>query len=489
MSVLKGLEPVKVFEFFEYISSVPRGSGNTGKVADLCVRFAKDRGLKCYRDSLNNVVIYKEASKGYENAPTVVLQGHLDMVCEKKNGIDFDMAVTPIELAHDGKYVFAKGTTLGGDDGIAVAYALAILDSDEIKHPAIEAVFTTDEETGMDGARGLDGSVVSGRLLLNIDSEEEGVFTCGCAGGCRVDCRIPVKREKLSSDYKTYKISLKGLKGGHSGTEIDKQPASSNHILGRVLFELNEICDIRLISFAGGKFDNVISSATEAVIALKDDDISKVTEFINDYDSELKTEYGSINPLMKLEIIKDLSIDNEGVCALDKDSAQKVLASVYFPFQGVIEMDSELKDMVQTSQNMGVTCLKENEFHMGFLVRSSIDRQKDTAVNRISALVKMLGGSVELFGNYPGWKYAAESKLRDLCVKNYKKIFGKEPVVNSIHAGLECGILADKLKGLDVVSMGPDILDIHTPKERLDIASVERTWKLILGIWEDCINL
>ena len=488
MSVLKGLEPLKVFKFFEYISSVPRGSGNTGKVADLCVKFAKERKLTCYRDSLNNVVIYKEASNGYEDAPTVVLQGHLDMVCEKENGVDIDMAVTPIELAHDGKYVFAKGTTLGGDDGIAVAYALAILDSDEIKHPALEAVFTIDEETGMDGARGLDGSVVTGRLLLNIDSEEEGVFTCGCAGGCRVDCRIPVNRVKLSTGYKAYKVSLNGLAGGHSGTEINSQPASSNHILGRVLFELHEKYDIRLISFEGGKFDNVIASATEAVIAVKDDDITEVKAFLKDYESELKLEYGSINPLMKLEISEN-GENVDDISALDTESADKVLSAVYFTFQGVIEMDAELKDMVQTSQNMGVTCLKENEFMMGFLVRSSIDRQKETAVNRISALVKMLGGSVELFGNYPGWKYAADSKLRDLCVKNYKKIFGKEPVVNSIHAGLECGILADKLKGLDVVSMGPDIHDIHTPKERLDIASVERTWKLILGILEDCINL
>ncbi len=487
MSVLNGLKPEKVFEFFEYISSVPRGSGNTDKVADLCVKFAKDRGLTCYRDSLNNVVIYKEASAGYENAATVVLQGHLDMVCEKENGTDIDMAVTPITLAHDDKYVFAKGTTLGGDDGIAIAYALAILDSKEIKHPAIEALFTIDEEIGMDGAKGLDGTVISGRLLLNIDSEEEGVFTCGCAGGCRVNCKIPVKREKLLSGYNTYKVSLAGLTGGHSGTEINSQPASSNHLLGRVMFELNEKFDIRLISFEGGRFDNVIASSTEAVIAVRDEDIRAITSFINDYDSELKLEYGSINPLVKLEI-REIETGKD-ITALDKRSAEKVLSAVYFTYQGVIEMDAELKDMVQTSQNMGVTCLKENEFLMGFLVRSSIDRQKDTAVNRISALIKMLGGSVELFGNYPGWKYAADSKLRDLCVKNYRKLFGKEPVVNSIHAGLECGILADKLKGLDVVSMGPNILDIHTPKERLDIASVERTWKLILGILEDCINL
>lgn len=494
MNKLKGLEPKKVFEFFEYISSVPRGSGNTKAVSDLCVKFAKKRNLDVYQDDLNNVIIRKPATPGYEDAPIVVLQGHLDMVCAKNDTCQKDMASEPIDLTHDDKYIYAVDTTLGGDDGIAVAYALAILDSDDIPHPALEAVFTIDEETGMDGACHIDAEQIKGRVFLNIDSEEEGIFTCGCAGGCRINGLIPVKRTKVQKNGKFYEIVLKGLKGGHSGCDIHKQPASANHLMGRILHDIYERYAFNLCSLEGGKFDNVISEAARAVIFTGKSD-KKMAEdlysYIKDYNIELRSEYYTINPDMELSISEygngaseDEKISGE-VKALDDVSTLKVIDAIYLVQQGVIEMDPNLKSMVQTSQNLGVIKLQDDDFKICFLVRSSIEAQKQTAIDKITALIKLMGGNVSYSGNYPGWKYEPKSSLRELCIKVYKEQYKKNPIVTSIHAGLECGLFADKLKGLDAVSIGPNILDIHTPRERLEIASVERVWRFVLGVLKE----
>ena len=486
MKCLNDLEPQKVFEFFEYISSVPRGSGNTSAVADLCVKFAQDRGLTCFRDAVNNVIIYKAATPGYENEPTIILQGHLDMVCAKNNECTKDMSKEPIDLAFDDKYVFAKGTTLGADDGIAIAYAMAILDSNDIKHPPIEAVFTIDEETGMDGASFIDASKISGRILLNIDSEEEGIFTCGCAGGCRVISEIPIKREAPGNEDEIIKIVLTGLKGGHSGAEIHRQPASANYLLGRVLYELYHETPFRINSFFGGKFDNVISDHTEAVISVEKGKSDGISSFIKNYNDDLKIEYGSVNPDIQLTYSKsgeDIPEDFKNPLSL-KDT-EKILKTIYLIRQGVIEMSMDLKGMVQTSQNLGIIKTDSETFSFDILVRSSIEGQKKTAINRIVELVKLMGGSTSFTGNYPGWRFDPNSKLREKCIRIYKKQYGKDPIVLSIHAGLECGIFADKLPGLDVVSIGPDILDIHTPSERLDIASVKRVWEFLISVLEE----
>lgn len=490
MTKLSGLEPKKVFEFFEYINSVPRGSGNTSAVSELCMKFAKERSLTAFKDKLNNVIIYKPATPGYENKPSVIIQGHLDMVCAKAKDCTKDMAVEPIDLDHDDKYVFANGTTLGGDDGIAIAYALALLDSDDIKHPALECVFTIDEETGMEGATGINPALISGRRLLNIDSEVEGIFTCGCAGGCRVDSMIPVKRIEDNSTDELNKgvlldIELSGLKGGHSGIEIDKQPASANYLIGRILRELYDKVGFNLSDISGGKFDNVICEKADAVIMIKKSDVDEAKEFLGNYDKILKLEYSSTNPDITLKFKVKESLNNCGNM-LDTESTLKVLNAIVLSYQGVIEMSMELKGMVQTSQNIGVVKLEGDNFKMGYLVRSSIESQKESALYRIKLLTEMLGGNVKLFGNYPGWKFEAKSTLREVCVQAYKDLYGKEPVVDIIHAGLECGIFIDKFKGLDAISFGPNILDIHTPNERLDIASVERVWKMLLMILERC---
>ena len=313
MNVLSGVEPKKVFDFFELISSVPRGSGDTNAVSSLCVEVAKNRGMTVVKDKLNNVVIYKDAMPGYENAPTVIIQGHLDMVCAKNESSDIDMSREPIRLKKDDEYIFADGTTLGGDDGIAVAMGLALIDSKDIKHPALEIVLTVDEEIGMDGANGLNAKLLSGRMLLNIDSEEEGVFTCGCAGGCRVNGSVPIKRidfsdslnrENSSLDYDSYEcmdITVCGLKGGHSGVEIDKQPASANYLLGRVLYELYNINKFCLVDIEGGEFDNVISERASARILIKKENENKIQDFITNYEKELRAEYSFINPDIRID--------------------------------------------------------------------------------------------------------------------------------------------------------------------------------------------
>ena len=496
MNVLNGLKPQKVFEFFEYISSVPRGSGNTEQVSELCVKFAKERGLACIKDKLNNIIIYKPATPGYENSPTVVIQGHLDMVCAKTSDCTKDMATEPIELMHDDKYVFAKDTTLGGDDGIAVAYALAVLDSNEIKHPPIEAVFTVDEETGMDGANGLTPTLITGRRLLNIDSEEEGIFTCGCAGGCRVNCSIPITMEEIEDfsnpDLTYVTVAYSGFRGGHSGTEIGKQPASAISALGRALYDLIEQIPFKLIRLDGGKFDNVIADNASALIEMDSSLFIDALRYLRTSDQKLKDEYLCVNPDMTMTVSKQseelldktYGNDYKSMKRLDDVSTSKVLTTLFMIHQGVIEMSMDLKDMVQTSQNIGIVKIDEDSFKMSILVRSSIESQKTDAIKKIRICVEMMDGSVELKGNYPGWKFENESALRELCISSFKHVYGKDPLVNIIHAGLECGLFVDKLGGLDAISFGPNILDIHTPKERLDIASVERVWRMLLDILE-----
>ena len=482
MDKLKGLKPEKVFKFFEYISSVPRGSGNTDKVSELCIQFAKERGLTAIKDKQNNVVIYKPATPGYENAPAVVLQGHLDMVCAKNSLCTKDMAVEPVELEQDGTYVYAKDTTLGGDDGIGVAYALAVLDSDDLEHPAIEAVFTIDEETGMLGAREIDPQLITGRRLINIDSEEEGVFTCGCAGGCIVNGTIPVERDGyVGNEDAFFRITLSGLKGGHSGADIANQPASANHLLGRVLFEMYTSFPYLLVKLEGGKFDNVISPKAEAIIVVPKDFIPRVISFIDKYADILKNEYHYSNPGIHLQLVA-VPRDQIRDIPIDSNSTKKVLKTLYLSFQGVVEMNMELKGMVQTSQNLGTIELKNDVFELGFLIRSASEPQKETTVNRCETLIELAGGKTTRSGDYPGWNYLSDSPLRNQCVKVYEELYGNKPIVNTIHAGLECGLFVNKLEGLDAISMGPNIPGIHTPEEKLEIASVGRVWEFLKAL-------
>lgn len=459
----------KVFDYFKEIAKIPHGSGNTREISNYLVEFAKKHNLEHYQDELNNVIIIKEAGKGYENAPAVIIQGHMDMVCAKDPDCTKDMQKEGIDLETDGEYLFAKGTTLGGDDGIAVAYALALLDDNINQYPRLEVVITVDEEIGLLGASYIDLSMLKGKIMLNIDSEAEGIFTAGCAGGLREDCYFNITRENCSKN--TYEIQLSGLKGGHSGIDINKNRANANKVMGEILDYLK---DINIVSINGGTADNVIPSQCKAVIKSKDIDIS-------DFEEKLKTKYNNTDPEIKITIEK---IENNDM-AMDEISTKKVIDLLKKLPNGVQEMHTDIDGLVKTSLNMGIVNTDENKFHIAYSIRSSSDTDKYALTDKLKEMAECYGGTVQTHGDYCGWDYKKDSKLRELMCNIFKKQYGKEPVIDIIHAGLECGIISSKIEGLDCISFGPDLHDIHTPKERLNIKSAQRVWEFLKTVLKE----
>ena len=422
------------------------------------------------------MVIYKDAGEGYEHCAPVILQGHLDMVIATDESCTIDPERDGLELCTDGEWVWAKGTSLGADNAVAVAVIMAILDDDSLRCPPIEAVLTVDEETGMDGARGLDMSVLSGKRLINLDSEEEGIFCAGCAGGARVNCTLDCEREALFG-YSYYKVTVSGLVGGHSGVEIDKCRASSNRLMGRMLSDIAGDMDLRLVSLEGGRLDNVIPRETDAVVAVPVGEEMAFLEKIEGYDAVFKKEFATADPdiFVKAELTK-------GDRALRRDDTKKLLTVLYILPYHVQEMSADVKGLVQTSLNLGVLKLYESTLKFSFAVRSSVQSQKEELVRRVRTVVEFAGGRVECHGDYPGWQYAPVSPLRDTVLRAYKKLSGKDGEVMAIHAGLECGLFAERIEGLDCISLGPDLRDVHSVRERLNIPSTERMYKLVCEI-------
>ena len=474
MAVLNHLEPQRVFRFFEELCAIPHGSGNTKAVSDWLVDFAKARGLRYVQDQLNNVVIFRDAAPGYESAEPVILQGHMDMVCEKEPGCTKDMAAEGLDLVLEGDTVSAKGTTLGGDDGIAVAMAMAILDDDSLSHPAIEAIFTVDEETGMYGAEGLDVSVLKGRRMLNMDSEDEGIFTVSCAGGSRAACVLPVTRAPY--DGACLRVAVSGLTGGHSGSEINKGRANADVLLGRLLRAMSAETKLRLVSAEGGSKDNAIPTAAAAVVTVADGSAArKAAETLA---AEMKKEYRIADPglTVAVETVETKSLP------MDEVTTGKALCMLTCLPNGVQAMSMDIPGLVQTSLNIGILKCGDDEMTAVCSVRSSVASQKQMVRDRLRCLTEQLGGRVDVVGDYPAWEYLPDSPLRERMIEVYREQYGKEPVVETVHAGLECGLLGEKLPGLDCVSFGPDLTDIHTPRERMHIASVQRTWKLLCEV-------
>ena len=471
MGVLDGLEPREVFHWFEELSAIPRGSGNTRAVSDWCAAFGRERGLECHQDGLGNVILIKPATPGYEGAAPLILQGHLDMVCEKEPACPKDMARDGLDLAVEGDYVSARGTTLGGDDGIAVAMALAILDSGELPHPRLEAVFTVDEEVGMLGAAGLDVAPLQGRTLLNLDSEDEGVFTVSCAGGNVTRCVLPVDRAPF--DGAGLEIRVDGLQGGHSGTEIHKGRAHAHAPLGRLVRAAAARTEVRLYSAEGGLKDNAIPVQAAARIVAADPEAARSA--VEALAAALREEHRVTDPGLTVAVG---AWEPEGL-PLDGPSTCRALCLLTCAPNGVQAMSADIPGLVQTSLNLGILTTGERELSAAFCVRSSVDSQKEMLKDRLSCLMEQLGGRAEFSGDYPGWAFRADSPLRERMVAIFRAQYGHEPKVEAIHAGVECGLLAGKLPGLDCVSIGPELLEIHTPRERMGVASVQRTWKLV----------
>ena len=475
--VLENLEPRSVFRFFEALSAIPHGSGNTKGVSDFCVRFAQERGLEYYQDALNDVIMIAPAAPGYEDAEPILIQGHLDMVCATAPQCSKDMAKESLELFIDGDYVGAKGTSLGGDDGIAVAMALALLDDPSIPRPRIEAVFTVDEETGMYGASALDVSHLTARTMLNLDSEDEGIFTVSCAGGARVKLHWSAARETVSALPLT--LTVDGLLGGHSGVEIDKGRANANILMGRLLRELQKHTSLRLIALQGGTADNVIPFACTAEVAVAPEDADAVLAVTEKLCEVFRKEYASGDPDIRVSAALGGLTELNALTAADTAGILNALTLVP---NGVQAMSSVTPGLPETSLNLGILSLCGSDAKLTFSVRSSVSSRKQQLIDKLRCAAAVCGADCEVSGEYPAWEYKAESPLRERMIRVFKEQYGKEPEVVAIHAGLECGILSEKLPGLDCVSFGPDLLDIHTASERMSIPSVQRVWSFLLEV-------
>lgn len=475
MNVLKNINPEKVFAYFEEISAIPRGSGHNDRIKEYCENFAKERNLRYVSDNAGNVIIFKAASKDCKSAEPVIIQGHLDMVWEKDESCNIDFETDGLELCVDGDYVYAKGTTLGGDDGIAVAMCLAILDSDDICHPPLEVVFTADEEIGMLGAAALDFDALTAKRMINLDSEAEGTLWVSCAGGVRADIDLTVNYE--TNNNKAFAVAVNGLHGGHSGAEIHKGYANANKVMGRVLEILSQRVDFSIVTINGGTADNAITRDCICVIKSASNEIENC---IDDIFGTIKTDYVAVDP--------EICVSVKGADCFDKSMTSKstktAVALLNALPSGVVAMSREIDGLVETSLNLGILKTESDKVTYSFALRSGVDSEKEKLAARLVSLSDEFGCDIELYSDYPAWEYKKDSRLRDTMASIYNDMFGKEMTVTAIHAGLECGLFCGKIKGLDCVSLGPDMFDIHTPKERLSISSTERVWKFLLKVLE-----
>lgn len=475
MSKLGELSQNRIFYFFEQISAIPRGSGNMKKIADYCCDFAQKHNLKYIKDEANNVVIYKNASQGYENSTPVILQGHLDMVCQKEENCTIDFKEDSLDIYIDGDFIKAKGTTLGADNGIAIAMILSILESDKYSHPAIEAVFTTDEEIGLIGAGKLDKSILSGKKMINIDSED---LTVSCAGGCDLRATLPIKRVKQSGTE--ISIVIDGLKGGHSGAAIDKGRVNADMLAGRILNHLKQLTYFSIISINGGDKGNAIPNRCEIKICAQNPEIFK-TE-LSQYAKIIKTEISvrEENFTVTTKVFKTGCFN-----VFDTSVEEKLIYSLLCAPNGVIEMSAEIDRLVETSLNLGILKTENENIILHFALRSNKKTGLLFIEEKTVAFFKMLGFSIETFGHYPPWEYKTDSVLRPMYIKTHLKHLGVEPKVKAIHAGLECGLFASAIDGLDCIAIGPELYDIHTVNEKLSISSTLSIFNIITEILEN----
>ena len=471
---LAGIEPASVFGYFEKLCSMPHGSGNTKIISDYLVSFAKEHGIRYIQDELNNVLFFQEGTCGYEDHAPVVLQGHMDMVCEKDADCPINMETEGLDVTHDGQCVYAKGTTLGGDNCIAVAYALALLADKTIPHPPLEVIITVDEETGMYGAAGVDLSMLQSRTLINLDSEDEGVFTVSCAGGARGTIKLPVARHAVYGPC--VRLTVEGLQGGHSGVEIHKNRANANKVMGELLGRIQKLMPLCITKLEGGAKDNAIPRSCQVTMVAMGMYIERINDIAAELEKEIREQYDE----PEVKIYGD-DVDALGGNALTTQDTAKIIALLCAAPNGVQAWSQDIEGLVQTSLNLGVVKL-DDSLRMTFAVRSSVNKEKRELLDRLAELAKFYDAEYSETGNYPAWEYKKDSVLRDTMVATFLRMFDKEPQVVAIHAGLECGLLSEKLPGLDCVSIGPDMHDIHTSREKLEIESTRRTWEFLLEV-------
>lgn len=495
--MLEKYQPHKVFHYFEQICRIPHPSYHCESISNYLMDFAKAHGLEAYQDQFYNVIIIKEASAGKEELEPIMIQGHMDMVTVKDDGIQIDMQKEGLQLAVDGDYIYAKDTSLGGDDGIAIAYGLALLDDETLSMPRIELVVTTEEEVGMEGATGIDLSVCRANRMLNLDSEDEGEFVVACAGGMRVHADMEAgEKLQLTENELLYCIEVGGLAGGHSGTEIIRHSANACKVIGSVLHGLWAMdCPFMMMDLEGGTKDNAIPIYAKALIAVSKERKDQIKANIDKLHEDFRKQYGAtdpdgyvkcseVGPADRNDMQSCLQNTKKEILLFSKERTRQIIDFLCEVPNGVQSMCTEMPELPQTSLNLGIMKGEANGIHFDFSLRSSVSAEKKELCDKVCEIIDKYEGTYELGGDYPAWEYKADSALREHLVRVYEKQYGKLPEVLSIHAGLECGILASKKPGLDCVSVGPDILDIHTTRERLSISSVQRVWKFLVEALE-----
>lgn len=468
-----------VLYYFEQLTKIPHGSGNVQAISDYLAAFAKEQGAECIQDEANNIIVKKPASAGYEQAPVVMLQGHMDMVCEKNTDSNHDFTKDALKLRMEGDNLMATGTTLGGDDGIAVAYMMALLADKNAKHPALELVITTEEETGMDGAKALDTSMLKASYLINVDSEDEGVVLLSCAGGLRQNCILPIARTEEEGSL--YQVGLTGLQGGHSGAEIHKNRSNAVLLLARFLFELREEVEYSLVDYHGGLKDNAIPREAFAAILVSSEEEAKLAEATKRLAEKYAAELAVTEPELSLTVKKEKKTKEQ---VLDTRSFEKLLFFLMQAPNGVQKMSGDIDGLVESSLNLGIFEVGEAEAEFNFSLRSSCKTYKYFMRDKLDYLITFLGGESSTHSEYPAWEYKRESKLRELFRQVFVEEYQKEPKLEAIHAGLECGLISEKMPGLDIISIGPDMRDIHTPKESLNLPSSIRLYQFLEKLLE-----
>ena len=476
---ITGFKPEKLFHFFEDISAIPRGSGNEKAICKYLVDFAKERDLEVHHDDLSNVIIKKKGSSGAEKLPPVMLQGHTDMVCEKLADVNHNFEKDGLKLVVKNNILTAEGTTLGADNGVAVALMLTVLDTD-LKHPPLECVFTSQEEIGLNGANFLDKSMIKSRTMINMDSEEEGIATVSCAGGLKVEFSKSITKESLTG--MPLFISISGLLGGHSGMDIDKERQNATILMARMLHTLLSDTDGRLVSFSGGFKDNAIPRECEAEILYKSHkELLKAEQRAQDIASKFSEEILSSEPDFKC----DISTGSQSCLpVISKNDSSSLISAIYLAPNGVLNRNMDMNGFVVASSNLGIVRVEENSMIIVFSPRSSSQSIQSSTKNRLALLAKTFGFQMNMSGEYPGWSYKEHSPIREIFEESYQTLFKKPLKIEAIHAGLECGLFSDALPGLDAIAIGPTITDCHTPNEALPLDSFERFYLLIKDVLE-----
>ena len=478
MSGLKNLQPSKIWKYFNEITQIPRPSKKEEKIIKYLLDFAKEYKLEAEKDEVGNVVIRKAPTAGMENATTVILQSHSDMVCEKNNDVEFNFDTDAIKTYIDGDWVKAKGTTLGGDDGIGIAASLAILSSNDIKHGPLECFFTADEETGMTGAFGLQPGFLKGKILINLDSEDEGELFIGCAGGMDTNIEMDYQKEEIPKSWYSCKISVSGLNGGHSGDEIDKGLGNANKILNRFLWRLSEKLEFKLSNFDGGNLRNAIAREASAIISVNQHNKEQIRLALNIFTSEIQAEYSITEKLLKLDMD---TVGHPGY-AIDMEAQNKLIRSIYACPHGVIAMSQSIDNLVETSTNLASVKFKDDKIIIGTSQRSSVDTALTDAATMVRAVFELTNANITHSDGYPGWKPKLDSGILKITEQSYQKLFNKKPAVLAIHAGLECGLFLTKYPHLDMISFGPTVKGAHSPDERMNIPTVQKFWDLLVDV-------